>query len=55
MHTVYLLGVQFVISLSDGLAGYTFPLYDTLAVQKPPAGSTEPVRAPGPPNPTTLP
>ena len=52
---IYLLGVQCLVSLSDGLAGYTFPLYNTLAVQKPPAGSTEPVRAPGPLDPTTLP
>jgi hypothetical protein len=34
---------------------YTFPLYNTLAVQKPPVGSTEPVRAPGPLDPTTHP
>ena len=52
---IYLLGVQCLVSLSDGFAGYTFPLYNTLAVQKPPAGSTEPVRAPGPLDPTTLP
>ena len=47
--------MQCLVSLSDGLAGYTFPLYNTLAVQKPPAGSTEPVRAPGPLDPNTLP
>ena len=29
---IYLLGVQCLVSLSDGLAGYTFPLYNTLAV-----------------------
>ena len=52
---IYLLGVQCLVSLSDGLAGYTFPLYNTLAVQKPLAGSTEPVRAPGPLDPSTLP
>ena len=52
---IYLLGVQCLVSLSDGLAGYTFPLYNTLAVQKPPAGSMESVRAPGPLDPTTLP
>ena len=51
---IYLLGVQCLVSLSDGLAGYTFPLYNTLAVQKPPAGS-ESVHAPGPLDPTTLP
>jgi hypothetical protein len=45
---IHLLGVQCLVSLSDGLARYTFPLYNTLAVQKPPAASTEPVRAPGP-------
>jgi hypothetical protein len=49
------LGVKCLLSLSDGLAEYTFPLYNTLAVQKPPVGSTEPVRAPGPLDPTTLP
>ena len=43
------------ISLSDGLAVYTFPLYNTLAVQKRLACSTEPVRAPNPSNATTLP
>jgi hypothetical protein len=43
---IYLLGMQCFVSLSDGLAGYAFPLYNTLAVQKPPAASTEPVRAP---------
>ena len=44
----YLLAVQCLDSLSDGLAGYTFPLYNTLAVQKPPTGSTGPARAPEP-------
>jgi hypothetical protein len=52
---IYLLGVQCLVSLSDGLAGYVFPLYNTLVVQKPPAGSTETVRAPGPLDTTTLP
>ena len=32
---IHLLGMQFLISFSDGLMGYTFPLYDTLAVKKP--------------------
>ena len=41
-------------SACDGLAGYTIPLYDILAVQKPPAGSPEPVRTPGPLDPSTL-
>ena len=45
--------MQCLVSLSDALAEYTFPLYITLAVQKPPA--TESIRAPGPLNPTTLP
>ena len=44
--------MQVIVSLSDGLAGYTF---HTLVVRKRPAGSTEPVRAPGPPSPTTHP
>jgi hypothetical protein len=52
---IYLLGVQCLVSLSDGLAEYTFPLYYTLAVQKPPTGSTEPMRAPGPLDPMTPP
>ena len=33
--------MQCLVSLSDGLAGYTFPLYNTLAAQNPPMGSTE--------------
>jgi hypothetical protein len=52
---IYLLGVKCLFPLSDGLAGYTFPLYNTLAVQKRRVGSTEPVRAPGPLGPTALP
>ena len=36
-----ILSMQCLVSLSDGLAGYTFPPYNTLVVQKPPAGSTE--------------
>jgi hypothetical protein len=39
----------------QGLTGHTFPLCNALAVQKPPAGSTEPVRTLGPLDPTTLP
>ncbi|KAF8495992.1 hypothetical protein F5888DRAFT_1907591 [Russula emetica] len=49
---IYLLGVQCLVSLPDGLAGYTFPFFNTLAVQKPPA---ELVHPPGPLDPTTLP
>jgi hypothetical protein len=45
---IHLLGVQCLVSPSDGLAKYAFPLYNTLVVQKPPAASTEPVHAPGP-------
>jgi hypothetical protein len=41
------LGVKVLVSLSDGLAGNAFPLYNTLAVRKRPAGSNEPVCAPG--------
>jgi hypothetical protein len=29
---IYLLGMRCLVSLSDGLAGYIFPLYNTLAV-----------------------
>ena len=47
--------MQCLVSLSDGLAGYAIPLYNALAVQKHPADSTEPVRAPGPLDPATLP
>jgi hypothetical protein len=47
--------VQCLVSLSDGLAGYAIPLYNNFAKQKPPAGSTEPVRAPGALDPSTLP
>ena len=52
---IYLLGVQHLVSLCDGLAGYAIPLYNSLAVQKPPAGSAEPVRAPCLLDPSTLP
>jgi len=45
---LYLLGVQCLLSLSDSLAGHSFPLYITLTVQNPPVGSTEPVFATGP-------
>ena len=34
--TAHLLGVQFLVLPSDGLAGYIFPLYNALAVQSPP-------------------
>ncbi|KAI0272020.1 hypothetical protein BGY98DRAFT_936829 [Russula aff. rugulosa BPL654] len=42
MTYIYLLGVQYLVSLSDGLTGYSFHLYNTVAVQNPPTGSTEP-------------
>ena len=45
---IYLLSVQCLVSLSDGLTGYNFSLYNTLTAQKPPTGSTEPVHAPSP-------
>ncbi|KAH9955066.1 hypothetical protein BC827DRAFT_1272005 [Russula dissimulans] len=48
---IYLLGVKFLVSLSNNLAGYAIPLYNTLAVQNPRSGSSEAVRAPGPPDP----
>jgi hypothetical protein len=51
---IYLHGAQCPISLSDDLTGYSFPLYNTLAVQKPPTGSTEPVHTPSPLDPMTL-
>ena len=49
---IYALGVQCLVSLSDGLVGYAFPLNNTLAVQKPPIGSTGPMRAPDATTPT---
>ena len=56
---IHLRGVQCPVLLSDGLTGYSFPpsfpLYNTLVVQKLPTDSTEPVRAPGPLDPMTLP
>ena len=52
---IYLLGVQYLVSLSDGLTGYSFHLYNTVAVQNPPTGSTEPVRVLCPLDPMTLP
>ena len=45
---IYLLGVQYLVLLSDGLTGYSFPLYNTVVVQNLPTGSTETVRATGP-------
>ena len=50
---IYLLGVQHLVSLSDGLTGYSFPLYNTIVVQKLPAGSTE-LCVQGPLDPMTL-
>ena len=44
---IHLLGVQCLVSLSDTLAGYTFPLYQTT--------TPEPVRAPRPLDPTHRP
>src|SRR5260221_9566559 len=52
---ISLLSAQCFVSLCDGLAGYVIPLYNTLAVQKPPDRSPEPVRAPGPLDLSTLP
>ena len=51
---MYLLGIQRLISLCDGLAGYAIPFYNAIAAQNarmPP----EPVRSPGPLDPSTLP
>ena len=42
---IYLLGVQCLVSLSDGLVGYAILLYSSF--EKLPAGSTDPVCAPG--------
>jgi hypothetical protein len=47
--------VQCLVSLIDGLAGYAIPLYSSFATQKPPPGSTEPMRVPGALDPSTLP
>ena len=44
---ICLLDMPCLVSLSKGLAGYTFPLCNTLAVQKTPASSTKPVRGLG--------
>jgi hypothetical protein len=44
---VHLFGVQCLVSLSDSLAGYTFPLYQT--------ATPEPMRAPRPLDPTHCP
>ena len=49
------LGVQCLIALCVGLEGYAIPLYGTLAVQKLPTRSPEPVRAPYPLDPLSLP
>jgi len=50
----FALGMQCPVSLSDSLTD-SFSLYNTLAIQKPPAGSTEPVRARDLLGPITLP
>jgi hypothetical protein len=51
----YLFDVQCLVSLCDDPAGYPIPCYNTLTVQKPPARSPEPGRAPSPFDPSTLP
>jgi hypothetical protein len=52
---IYLLSVQCLVSLSKGLTRNKFSLYNTLAAQKPPMGSTEPMHAQDPLDPMTLP
>jgi hypothetical protein len=53
---IYLFGIQCLVSLCNGLAGYAIPLYNTLTVQKSSANSPpEPVHAPGSLDPSTLP
>jgi hypothetical protein len=50
--------VQCLVSSCDGLTGYMIAPYDsdnTLAVQKPPVGSSKPVHTPWPLDPSTLP
>ena len=42
---IYLLGVQSIVSLSDGLAGYAFPLYNALAFQTHPRVQPSPARS----------
>lgn len=43
---IYLLGVQCLVCLCDGLAAYTGPLYNTIVVLKPREAGDAPVRAP---------
>ncbi|KAI0030497.1 hypothetical protein K488DRAFT_54152 [Vararia minispora EC-137] len=52
---VYLLGVHCLVSLCEGFASYTAPIYTQLMVQKPRAAGDAVVRAPGALDPSTLP
>jgi len=54
---MYFLGAQCLVSLCNGpqVMGYVIPLYSTLTVQKPPAGSLKPMHIPGPLDLLTLP
>jgi len=50
---MYPFAVQCFVSSCDGLAGHMIPPHNTLAVQKPPMGSSKPARVPGLPDPPT--
>ena len=52
---IYLLGVQCIVSLCDGFATYTAPLYTAIMVQKPRAAGDAVVRAPAALDPSALP
>ncbi|TFY51708.1 hypothetical protein EVG20_g10873, partial [Dentipellis fragilis] len=52
---IYLLGVQCIVSLCEGFAAYTAPIYTTIMVQKPRVAGDAAVRAPPALDPSTLP
>ncbi|KAJ7026944.1 hypothetical protein C8F04DRAFT_1008614 [Mycena alexandri] len=43
---IYLLAVQCIVSLCEGFAAFTGPLYTTLVIQRPRAAGDAPIRAP---------
>nr|GAT45459.1 predicted protein [Mycena chlorophos] len=52
---IYLLGVQCIISLCEGFAAYTGPVYSTIVIQRPRAADEAVIRAPPALDLTTLP
>lgn len=52
---IYLLSVQCIVSLCDGFASFTGPMYTSIMVQRPRTGGDSPVRAPAALDLSTLP